>query len=382
MNKIVKLILRGLNLDGVAYNYMAKHLKKKSHSDLTYVEAIRILETLSHNPNNSSICYHQWGNPDCDLEIVVPCYNVEKYVEECIDSILSQRTRFSFFTTIINDGSKDSTREVLRKYECIPNVRVIDQNNIGLSGARNKGISQLHGRYVMFLDSDDVLLPNAIENLMSVAIKTNADITDSGHIRFADPKTAEGLLGNIKNTLYNKVTKPFNFPYNENATDMTSLAWGKVIRREVLRNVQFPEAYWFEDACMWMIVKPMCRRIATIDKLCVKYRMNPNSICHRLGEPKAIDTVYVTLQMLSDREILGVEMTQWEYDTLLLQMRYDFRCLMSFSEDIQYAGFVINRDVICNRFSEWKAERESVKPIEDLLSANDFEGFRLWCEWH
>ena len=140
--------------------------------------ALQLLHSYSADPGYSCIHKHEFAAPDCDVEVIVPCYNVERYVCQCLDSIISQQTHYSFFITIVNDGSTDSTRSHLAKYEHLTNVRVIDQSNTGLSGARNAGIRQAHGRYLLFVDSDDVLVPGAIDSLMRMAEKTIADIVD------------------------------------------------------------------------------------------------------------------------------------------------------------------------------------------------------------
>lgn len=323
------------------------------------------------------------GRADCDLEIIVPCYNVEKYVEECLNSILEQKTRFSYFVTVINDGSKDDTRNVLSKYECLTNVRIIDQTNKGLSSARNLGIAQAHGRYLLFVDSDDILIEGAIESLMTLAEKISADVVDSGHIRFADPITANGLRGRLRNFIYNVTAKPFVFKYCEDAKSISGYPWGKVIKTEIFQNVQFPCGYWYEDTLLWMIVEPLCKRKATIGNYTIRYRMNPNSITHKAYlSPKALDIIYVTLQLLKDRAELGIEMTQRNYDSLLYQVKLNTCQILRLPVEIQYAAFVVHRDIICNKFAKWTTDNNALRPIENYLRVNDYEGFHLWCEWH
>ena len=191
-----KFILTKLHLNNIIYK-ASKCCCQKADSFIGYEEAIKMLYGYSKDSHGSCITRHDFRNTDCDVEIIVPCYNVEKYVEECISSIISQKTKYSFFVTIINDGSTDNTGKLLEKYEGQNGIKVINQQNKGFSGARNTGISQAHGRYLLFVDSDDVLLPNAVENLMFLAEKTNADVVDSGHIRFADNTNGGGKFKNF-----------------------------------------------------------------------------------------------------------------------------------------------------------------------------------------
>ena len=379
LNRIVKKI----HLSEWIYKIERKKLGRVNASCFqTADEALDYLHGMSPDAGHSCVTDRVLPSSDCDIEVIVPCYNAEKYAEECIDSILAQETKYSFFVTIVNDGSKDHTREVLQKYENLTNVKIIDQANSGHSGARNTGITQAHGRYLLFVDSDDVLLPGAIEELMSLAEEHNADVVDSGHIRFAD-RTQKGLKAKLMANIYDFFQHPQTLPFNIFASNITGFPWGKVLKTELFHRVQFPCNYWFEDTIVWMILEPLCKRKVTSDKLSVRYRMNPNSVSHRASQfSKSIDTLYVTLQLLKDRETLGLEFYQYQYDSLLYQFRLNFLRVGTLSQKIKRAVFFVQQDLIVNKFAEWSTSNPKVKPIEDFLRAGDYAGFELWCKWH
>ena len=209
---------------------------KQLPNDVT--SALQLLHSYSPDPDNSCIQKHEFAAPDCDVEVIVPCYNVERYVCQCLDSIISQQTHYSFFITIVNDGSTDSTRSNLAKYEHLPNVRVIDQPNTGFSGARNAGIRQAHGRYLLFVDSDDILVPGAIDSLMYMAEKTKADIVDGGFRRFADN---EGDFSSIPGLayIYDIIQHDNNLPQSEDTRQTNGFICGKLISRNLFNNVEF-----------------------------------------------------------------------------------------------------------------------------------------------
>lgn len=348
----------------------------------TVDNALDFLHDIFPDSGQSCITDRILPPSDCDLEIIVPCYNVEKYVEECIDSILAQKTKYNFFVTIVNDGAKDHTREILQKYEKLSNVKIIDQENKGLPGARNTGIAQAHGHYLLFVDSDDVLLPEAIEELMSLAEKSNADVIDSGHIRFAD-RTQKGLKARILASIYDFSQQTQTLPLNLSSTWITGYPWGKLIKTELFNRVHFPQGYWFEDTIVWMILEPLCKRKVTSDKITFRYRMNPNSISHLAAKSlKSIDTLYITLQLLKDRETLGIDFNQYQYDLLLQQMRNNFCRIASLDLKTKQAVFVVEQDLIANRFASWTTTNTKVRPIEDFLRTGDYTGFELWCKWH
>ena len=109
----------------------------------------------------------------CELSIIVPVYNVEQYVEECILSITKEMTEADELI-LINDGSKDNSLEICKKYES-STVHIIDNTNHGVSYSRNCGISAATGKYIMFVDSDDYLFYGWREAVMK-GMKTNSDV--------------------------------------------------------------------------------------------------------------------------------------------------------------------------------------------------------------
>lgn len=110
------------------------------------------------------------------ISMIVPCYNVEKFIEDCVKSIDAQ-TYKNFEVIFINDGSKDGTLELLKKL-CAgkENYIVLDQENAGQSVARNRGVEVSNGEFICFCDSDDIVSPFALETLHTMIVQTNADI--------------------------------------------------------------------------------------------------------------------------------------------------------------------------------------------------------------
>lgn len=344
--------------------------------------AMDVLHAYSPDPANSCVHRHEFLAPDCDVEVIVPCYNVERYVCQCLDSILSQHTDYSFFVTVVNDGSTDSTRSRIAKYEHLPNVRVIDQPNAGFSGARNAGIRQAHGRYLMFVDSDDVLFPGAIDSLMRMAAKTGADMVDGGYRRFAD---REGDFSSFPfmSSVYDLLQRDNILPQSEDTRQTNGFVCGKLLSRSLFQDVEFPLGYWFEDSIYCMIVEPMSRRIASVSTRVFGYRMRRGSISHSFaGNPKAVDNMYITLQLLRDREALGLSFDQRQYDMMLRQMFMNIWCVMSLPEEVARAVFVVQRELIAVRLAAWHTDNPWLRNIERLIRQNNFRDYMLWCKWH
>ncbi len=120
------------------------------------------------------------------ISVIIPVYNVEEYLRECVDSVLKQ-TYENFEIILVNDGSTDSSGEICDEYvDKDERITVIHQKNGGLSVARNAGLSEANGDYVYFLDSDDYIAENALELLIKIAEKDNSDIVFFDAVSFAD----------------------------------------------------------------------------------------------------------------------------------------------------------------------------------------------------
>ncbi len=110
------------------------------------------------------------------LSIIIPVYNVEQYLCECLDSVFAQDLA-DCEVIVVNDGSTDNSRQILTEYQArCPELIIIDQENKGLSGARNVGMAFAKGEYLYFLDSDDYMIPNAVDTMIKAINSTKAEV--------------------------------------------------------------------------------------------------------------------------------------------------------------------------------------------------------------
>lgn len=127
-----------------------------------------------------------------DISVVIPVYNTEKYIVECVESVVAN-TQAEYEILCINDGSTDSSLELLNKlaekYDC---VKVASQENAGQSAARNKAIEMARGKYLYFLDSDDKIGQDALKNLLGYLEKEQLDVLYFSGSSFCDAKELEG----------------------------------------------------------------------------------------------------------------------------------------------------------------------------------------------
>ena len=175
------------------------------------------------------------------LSIIIPCYNVENFVQNCTESIVMQQG-FDFEMIMINDGSKDNTLHVLENLaEKDFRIKVINQQNQGLSGARNTGIQNATGEYIMFIDADDWLEPNAFELILD---KFNQeDLFCFSYNRVFENKVlprdlkinGNHIASSIQRRIIGLIDAELSDP---SQTDALVTAWGKIYKTEIIRKNQ------------------------------------------------------------------------------------------------------------------------------------------------
>lgn len=227
------------------------------------------------------------------ISVIVPIYNTKPYLAECIESILDQKINVPIEVLLIDDGSTDGCGEVCDKYAARDErVRVIHQENQGLSAARNAGIDAAKGRYYSFIDSDDVVLPRFLQTLYDACEEHDAymslcsveDVQEDG--KSCDPAyftrpTQEGVF--CGKDLLNEFYTPYGTVY--------TVAWNKMYRAEVWKLLHYPEGRLHEDDFVAHRLFWRCDKVVCIDKPLYHYRLRNGSICRTNIRPEAFDAV-------------------------------------------------------------------------------------------
>ncbi len=175
------------------------------------------------------------------VSVIVPVYNVEGHLARCLDSILAQTER-DIEVVCVNDGSTDGSPRILADYAARdPRVKVISQENRGLSAARNAGLDAFKGKYVMFVDSDDWIPPYAAEGFLKAALESGAPAVVSA--RYAtDALPARKGAPDFRWTLQKPALERL-----VGRRKIQSSAWNKMYRADVVRDRRFIEGIYFED---------------------------------------------------------------------------------------------------------------------------------------
>lgn len=210
------------------------------------------------------------------VSIIIPMYNVAHYLNTCIQSILDQNLKENTFEVImVNDESPDNSLEIAKqlasKYSFI---KVISQKNKGLGGARNFGIDQAQGNYLLFLDADDSLIPNTLNRIISIADKKNIDILEF----------AANLVDSYGNTIASVVTNSNNKVYNGvqyyNAIKYSGSACNKLYASAFINKykLRFLEKIYGEDFEFNTRSFYRAQRVIAIDVVGAQFLQSPNSI--------------------------------------------------------------------------------------------------------
>lgn len=337
-------------------------------STMTDDQARNNLLACSPRPGGTCQASNALLPPRCDLQIIIPAYNVEAYLEACMDSVLAQQTKYSYHVVLIDDGARDRTPELCDQYADHPRVTVIHQPNKGLSGARNTGLAQLFGKYVMFIDSDDLLLPGAIEALLDTAFAQDADLVEGGaNYVFADRQEIAHSYPAAK-----QVANPYT---------LHGHAWGKVYRAEIFETLCFPEGFWYEDSLLSYLIFPAVKRAFLCPHICYGYRINESGIVKTSqGKPRAVETYWITEQLMAEHAEAGLPFDEAFYEYLLLQSRLNQLRVADLDPQIQESVFILTCGLM-ERYFPAALPFSGQKNIRKALQSRDFGMFKMCCKF-
>jgi glycosyltransferase involved in cell wall biosynthesis len=227
------------------------------------------------------------------ISVIIPVYNVEQHISECLESIVAQ-TYKNIEIIVVNDGSTDKSEEIIKSYlEKFKNINYIYQENKGVSEARNLGLKNAKGEYILFVDSDDFLDKNMIEKMYNNANKYQSDVVISGHIRFYETQS-------FKNKIINYDEYEDNI-YNGNqvldlmlSLKVKGYLWDKLFKRDKLveNNFNLEPNRYIED---WFpVIKQISKSgtVTFVNEPLYYYRQRNESAMHNINKKLLDDYVY------------------------------------------------------------------------------------------
>lgn len=212
------------------------------------------------------------------LSVIVPGYNVEKYIAKCIESIVDNKIT-GMEIILVNDGSKDNTLEIMNTYkEKYPKlIKVIDQKNKGLSMARNAGMDIAKGEYITFVDSDDSIEPNMYKTMYQKAKEKDFDIVACGVNIIYPDKTVRISAGFDRDCTTKKAVK-------EIMNRWYTVVWNKIYKREFIKDFRFKENVWYEDVEFLYRIIPNVKSVGVVDDYFCNYMQREGSITYTYNE--------------------------------------------------------------------------------------------------
>ena len=247
------------------------------------------------------------------ISVIVPVYNVEAYLPECIRSVLEQ-SMSDFEMILVDDGSTDGCPAICdAAAEQDDRVRVIHQKNGGLSRARNAGLDAARGEWIGFVDSDDCIHPDMYEKLLAAAEKNDADMAICNILRVDVQRVPLEEQGQqVPDGVFSReeiLSRFREIPFH--------LAYNRVYRKHIFQNLRFPEGKLNEDVYIVTAVLDQVNRVACLSDHLYEYRIGrPGSIMSKkktLRNYDAVDAVYACFRYF-DRRGGSIEMLQSSED--------------------------------------------------------------------
>ena len=292
-----------------------------------------------------------------DLQIVIPAYNVEKYIRKCMESVMPLlSSKYKVLVQVVDDGSTDDTGAIAEELAqiCSDNVVVIRQENKGLSGARNTALKELYGEYIMLIDSDDYL-PDGIVIDKFLENASGYDIIQGNWV-YVDLENNK--CGHI------------------DATETSGFGAGKIYHHSVFKHFRFPEGYWFEDTPVTFLLCGKGLKVKCVDECLYCYRINPNGISRKANtRPKAIDSYWITELCLEEFGKFSVNYDQRAFDYFLHQCITNYLRTRRAPLEIRKAIFSLSVELIEKYFVNMSSTKYS--KLESAIRNRQFNKYEL-----
>ena len=288
-----------------------------------------------------------------DVSIIMPVFNVEKYLSQCIDSILNQ-THKNFELICIDDGSTDNSLKILHEYASKDErVKIYTQKNKYAGVARNSGIRVAKGDYLLFLDSDDFFEKDMLESIVENGSKTQADVIMFGSRKYDDSKQEFVNAPNFFRKDYLCDKEVFNrFDLPDKLLSITTPApWSKVFKREYIlnENIYYQPLQNSNDVYFVLTAIACANKITTIDKVFVNYRvgMSTNLQSTKAKNPTCFLEAFIAVYDELNRRGIYKEIEQSYINAFLFAIAYNLKTIKN-SEALHKVYEALANDKIKN----------------------------------
>lgn len=255
------------------------------------------------------------------VSIIIPVYNVERYIERCLESVFNQTFKNSE-VIIVNDGSTDKSMDIVKHYKekCL----IINQENSGLSSARNKGLEYATGDFILFIDSDDYIHPSMVKDMYDVIVSTQSDIVICGYQSVKENEEIIDNKSDIKVECISSLEAVKLFFLNE----ITGHAWNKMAKKQLYleNNISYPVGQYYEDMPVTFDLLVNSEKISIIDKKYYYYVVRENSITQKINLKK-IEDHFSIFKYIENKLENASKISYFKYYKMYLinQLFYNFK---------------------------------------------------------
>lgn len=358
--------------------FLKKLRHKRVSVDVNIDDARNIVNGIHPRLDSHPVYENKLIDDNIDLSIVVPVYNYVDIIESNIDSILNQKTEYNYQLIIVDDGSTDGAADVLKRYADNPKVKLIFQKNAGIGAARNTGINNADGKYLMFVDCDDIVHNDIVETLMNKVYSENYDMVMCAHNL---SKERNGAIHEIVPNVYPKYNL-IGYKNGDEIMNLAGLPWCKVYKREIWNNVRFFPGYWYEDTIIQFLIFMQCKNYAYIPKVEYEYKWYEKNFSYIQGNsanPKSIDTYWLLIEILEQYKKNNMPVDDRLYTLVLRHIStYYYGSVKNLDSKVVEALFVLAKDL----YSEYKPNHKVKLPfmlrqVEKSFDNNDIELWKL-----
>ena len=245
------------------------------------------------------------------ISVIIPVYNVEKYLRRCIESVLCQTYR-NLEVLLINDGSQDNSINICEEFQKKDQrIKIIQKENGGVSSARNMGLRALSGNYVTFIDSDDYIKETYLETLITNMIEKNVDVVACGYYwekkkeSFFQEKNGQSRIISLENREMNFCKDKFLLP-----------VWGKLFKVHILKDIWFDEDLQVgEDALFMAKAMNNGKTLYFNQEYLYIYAFNESSIWHSLNLQRRKDELkaWIVIYQLQKKGTVAFQTAEMQY---------------------------------------------------------------------
>ena len=262
------------------------------------------------------------------ISIIIPVYNTEQYLVECIESIIKQNYD-DYEIILVNDGSKDNSGLICDSYaKQYKNIKVIHKNNGGLSDARNEGLKLAKGEYVLFIDSDDYIYPNSLKKISKILNESNeVDLVFLEALKFYPNGKIETLNNGLKRENISLKSHEEVLQFLCSLSKFPASAWSKIVKRELIikNNLYFEKDLISEDVDWTLNLLIYAEKFDYCGDNYYCYRQNRlDSITNNLGI-KSFNSLYYII----DKWCKSLDEDTWYTNYFLIYLSYEYMMLLT-----------------------------------------------------